>query len=63
MLSWGVLGPGGLMVNTVAGLLPAFGADALSVMVLLCQVSILDGSPGPVEQLENKKAASDEAAF
>ena len=35
MLSWGVLGPGGLVVNTVAGLLPAFGADALSVMVLL----------------------------
>lgn len=31
----GVLGPGCLMVNTVAGLLPAFGADALSVMVLL----------------------------
>lgn len=31
----GVLGPGGLVVNTVAGLLPAFGADALSVMVLL----------------------------
>src|SRR5690554_2825517 len=31
--------------------------------MLLCQVSMLDDSPGPAEQLENTKAASDEAAF